>query len=152
VSHFVGRALRLITSEADCYPIPGARVSVPLNDRTGRLMWTGCYELELVTFLQAMLGPGSTRRLRGVRYGMADHGCGFCSGSSGDREALSVALEEVLSDGLIRYRLCESRRRAQLHHFSWNAIASRYADTLVRRDETSSARTIADSTVGTRAR
>ena len=60
VSHFVGGMLRLITSEAYCYPVPGARVSVHLNDRIGRLMWTGCYELELVTFLQAMLGPGST--------------------------------------------------------------------------------------------
>jgi FkbM family methyltransferase len=60
LSHFVGGMLKLITSEADCYPVPGARVSVPLNDRIGRLMWTGCYELELVTFLQCMLGPGST--------------------------------------------------------------------------------------------
>ena len=77
---------------------------------------------------------------------------GFVPVRLGDREALSVALEEVLSDGLLRDRLCESSRRAQLRHFSWNAIASRYADTLVRRGETSSARTIADTTVGTRAR
>ena len=118
MSHFVGRALRLITSEADCYPIPGARVSVPLNDRTGRLMWTGCYELELVTFLQAMLGPGSTRRLRGVRYGMADHGCGFCSGSSGDREALSVALEEVLSDGLLSLQALRKQAPRAVASFS----------------------------------
>ena len=49
---------------------------------------------------------------------------------SGDREALSGALEKVLSDDALRNALCQRSRRAQEQYFSWNAIAARYADTL----------------------
>ena len=48
----------------------------------------------------------------------------------GDREALSGALEKVLSDTALRNALCQRSRRAQEQYFSWRAIAARYADTL----------------------
>jgi glycosyltransferase involved in cell wall biosynthesis len=70
----------------------------------------------------------------------------------GDREALSVALEKVLSDDPLRGELCERSRRAQLQYFSWNAIASRYSDALIGQGETSSARAIADTAVVARTR
>jgi glycosyltransferase involved in cell wall biosynthesis len=48
----------------------------------------------------------------------------------GDREALSVALQKVLSNPALRTSLAERSRRAQEQHFSWRAIAARYADVL----------------------
>lgn len=54
----LGGLLNWFTPEADCHPVRGARVRVSLGDRIGRLMWTGCYEAELVTFLRSMLDPG----------------------------------------------------------------------------------------------
>jgi glycosyltransferase involved in cell wall biosynthesis len=48
----------------------------------------------------------------------------------GDREALSVALQNVLSNPALRASLAERSRRAQEQHFSWRAIAARYADVL----------------------
>jgi glycosyltransferase involved in cell wall biosynthesis len=77
---------------------------------------------------------------------------GFVPVPLGDREALSVALEKVLSDDPLRGELRERSRRAQLQHFSWNAIASRYSDTLLGHGETSSARAVADTGVVARTR
>jgi glycosyltransferase involved in cell wall biosynthesis len=48
----------------------------------------------------------------------------------GDREALSVALQKVLSNPALRTSLAERSRRAQEQHFSWRAIAARYVDVL----------------------
>jgi glycosyltransferase involved in cell wall biosynthesis len=48
----------------------------------------------------------------------------------GDVEALSVALRKVLSNPALRTSLAERSRRAQEQHFSWRAIAARYADVL----------------------
>jgi glycosyltransferase involved in cell wall biosynthesis len=50
----------------------------------------------------------------------------------GDREALSEALERVLTDDALRASLGERSRRAQAQYFCWSAIASRYADALCR--------------------
>jgi hypothetical protein len=49
-----------------------------------------------------------------------------------DREALSEALERVLTDDALRASLSERSRRAQAQYFCWPAIASRYADALGR--------------------
>ena len=48
----------------------------------------------------------------------------------GDREALSIALEKVLTDDALRTSLAERSRRAYAQYFSWRAIAARYAEAL----------------------
>jgi glycosyltransferase involved in cell wall biosynthesis len=53
----------------------------------------------------------------------------------GDREALSTALERVLTDSALRGSLTERSRRAYAQYFSWHAIAARYADALGNRAE-----------------
>jgi glycosyltransferase involved in cell wall biosynthesis len=55
----------------------------------------------------------------------------------GDREALSAALESVLTDGALRVSLAERSRRAYAQHFSWRGIAAQYADVLGKRAEES---------------
>jgi|SRR5208282_5786147 FkbM family methyltransferase len=57
---WMGGVASRFTPDADCYPVAGARVSVSLNDRIGRWMWAGCYELELVTLLRQVLDVGMT--------------------------------------------------------------------------------------------
>jgi FkbM family methyltransferase len=56
----MGEIASRFTPEAACHPVRGARVIVPLNDRVGRMMWTGCYEPELVALLRQVLAPGTT--------------------------------------------------------------------------------------------
>jgi FkbM family methyltransferase len=58
VTELLSGLLHPLAPEADCHPVPGARLRISLGDRIGRLMWTGCYETELVAFLQSMLEPG----------------------------------------------------------------------------------------------
>jgi FkbM family methyltransferase len=58
LTNTVGSIASRFTSEADCNPVRGARVTVPLSERIGRLMWTGCYETELVSLLKEVLCPG----------------------------------------------------------------------------------------------
>ena len=53
----------------------------------------------------------------------------------GDREALAVALETVLSDGPFRRTLAERSRQAQEKYFSWAAIAERFVAELQARDK-----------------
>ncbi len=53
----------------------------------------------------------------------------------GDHEALSAALERVLTDDALRAALAERSRRAYAQYFSWHAIAARYADVLGHRAE-----------------
>lgn len=48
----------------------------------------------------------------------------------GDREALGVALEKILTDETFRRSLAARSVRAQEQYFSWPAIAARYAATL----------------------
>ncbi len=60
LTNWMGKIASRFVLEADCHPVPGARVIVSLNDRVGRLMWTGCYEPELVAFLRQVLDPGTT--------------------------------------------------------------------------------------------
>jgi len=60
LTNWMGEMASRFAPEADCHPVPGARVSVSLNDRIGRLMWTGCYEPELVALLRQVLDPGTT--------------------------------------------------------------------------------------------
>jgi len=60
LTNWVGELASWFTPDADCHPVAGARVNVLLNDRIGRLMWTGCYELELVALLGQVLDPGMT--------------------------------------------------------------------------------------------
>lgn len=48
----------------------------------------------------------------------------------GDRDALSTALERVLTDSALRGSLADRSRRAYAQYFSWRAIAARYADAL----------------------
>jgi glycosyltransferase involved in cell wall biosynthesis len=55
---------------------------------------------------------------------------GILSVPLGDREALSEALERVLSNNELRSALCQRSRRAQEQYFSWSAIAARYAEAL----------------------
>jgi len=55
----MGKMVSWFVPEADCHPVPGARVIVSLNDRVERLMWTGCYEPELVALL--IIGKCSIR-------------------------------------------------------------------------------------------
>lgn len=58
LTNTIGSIASRFTSEADCNPVKGALVTVPLSERIGRLMWTGCYETELVSLLKAVLSPG----------------------------------------------------------------------------------------------
>jgi FkbM family methyltransferase len=58
LANLVGGVAGRLTPEADCQPVPGACVTVSLNDRIGRMMWAGCYERELLTILRHMLTPG----------------------------------------------------------------------------------------------
>ena len=60
LTNWMGKTASGFVREADCHPVPGARVIVSLNDRVGRLMWTGCYEPELVALLRKVLDPGMT--------------------------------------------------------------------------------------------
>ena len=55
---------------------------------------------------------------------------GILSVPVGNREALSMGLERVLSDPALRISLAGRSRRAQEQYFSWRAIAARYADAL----------------------
>jgi glycosyltransferase involved in cell wall biosynthesis len=55
---------------------------------------------------------------------------GILSVPFGDREALSAALEKVLSDDPLRASLAERSRCAQEKYFSWPAIANRFAQAL----------------------
>jgi FkbM family methyltransferase len=54
----MGGIARQFSSEAECNPIKGASVTISLDQRIGRLMWTGCYETELVSLLREVLSPG----------------------------------------------------------------------------------------------
>jgi FkbM family methyltransferase len=57
LTNAVGSMASRFTSEADCNPVKGACVTVALSERIGRLMWTGCYEPELVLLLTEVLDP-----------------------------------------------------------------------------------------------
>ena len=54
---------------------------------------------------------------------------------AGDREALAMAVEQVLLDDSFRRTLAERSRRAHREYFSWPAIARRYAGALRNPDE-----------------
>ena len=60
LTNWAGSIARRFTPEVDCQPVSGARVTVSLGDRIGRMMWTGCYESELVDLLRQMLDPAMT--------------------------------------------------------------------------------------------
>jgi FkbM family methyltransferase len=60
LTNWMGEIVSRFAPEADCHPVPGARVIVSLLDRIGRMMWTGCYEPELVALLRHVLVPGTT--------------------------------------------------------------------------------------------
>lgn len=60
LTNWIGEIAGQFTCEADCNPVKGASVTVPLSERIGRLMWTGCYETELVSLLREVVGPGMT--------------------------------------------------------------------------------------------
>jgi FkbM family methyltransferase len=60
LTNWMGGIASRFTSDADCHPVKGARVIVSLNDRIGRMMWMGCYELGLVALLSKILRPGMT--------------------------------------------------------------------------------------------
>lgn len=60
LTNWAGRIASWFASEVDCQPVPGARVTISLSDRIGRMMWTGCYEPELVALLRQVLDPGTT--------------------------------------------------------------------------------------------
>ena len=60
LTNWMGGMASRFTPEAECHPVPGARVVVSLGDRIGRLMWTGCYERELVELLRRVLDAGMT--------------------------------------------------------------------------------------------
>ena len=60
LTNWIGKVVSWFVPEADCHPVPGGRVIVSLNDRVGRLMWTSCYEPELVALLRKVLDPGMT--------------------------------------------------------------------------------------------
>ena len=77
---------------------------------------------------------------------------GLVSVSQGDREALSLGLERILSDPALRISLAERSRRAQEKYFSWRAIAARYADALGESREATSAQVIAEHAVVARTR
>jgi glycosyltransferase involved in cell wall biosynthesis len=55
---------------------------------------------------------------------------GIVTATLGDRDALSAALERVLSDDALRASLAERSRLAQKKYFSWNAIANQFAHAL----------------------
>jgi glycosyltransferase involved in cell wall biosynthesis len=77
---------------------------------------------------------------------------GILSVPMGDREALSAALERVLTDGVIRESLADRSRRAHAQYFSWHAIAARFADALGKRSEESAGSTAAEQAVMARTR
>jgi FkbM family methyltransferase len=58
LANLVGGMACELTAEADCQPVPGACVTVPLSDRIGRMMWAGCYERELLEILRHVLTSG----------------------------------------------------------------------------------------------
>ena len=60
LTNWAGGIASRFTPEVDCQPIPGALVTVSLGDRIGRLMWTRCYEPELIELLKQVLGPAMT--------------------------------------------------------------------------------------------
>jgi Glycosyl transferases group 1 len=57
---------------------------------------------------------------------------GILAVPSGDRKALAVALENVLSDAALRGALAERSRNAQQKYFSWQAISRLFLDSLGR--------------------
>jgi hypothetical protein len=69
-----------------------------------------------------------------------------------DREALSTALENVLTNGELRASLAERSRKAYAQYFSWHAIAGRYAYVLGGHAEGSAGRVVAEPTVVARTR
>lgn len=60
LTNWAGGIARRFVEEVDCQPVLGARVTVSLSDRIGRMMWTGCYEPELVELLRLVLDPAMT--------------------------------------------------------------------------------------------
>ncbi|MGB8541382.1 MAG: FkbM family methyltransferase [Candidatus Acidiferrales bacterium] len=57
LTNSLGSIASRFTPEADCNPVEGAHVTVSLSERIGRLMWTGCYEMELLFLLKEVLAP-----------------------------------------------------------------------------------------------
>jgi glycosyltransferase involved in cell wall biosynthesis len=70
----------------------------------------------------------------------------------GNREALSAALDSVLTDNALRESLSERSRRAYALYFSWHAIAARYADALGRHVEESASKMAAEPVAAARMR
>jgi hypothetical protein len=64
---------------------------------------------------------------------------GILSAPIGNREALSAALESVLTNSALRASLAERSRLAYAQYFSWHAIAARFADALGKGTEDSTA-------------
>ena len=60
LTNWGGGIARRFVEEVDCQPVLGARVTVSLSDRIGRMMRTGCYEPELVELLRLVLDLAMT--------------------------------------------------------------------------------------------
>ena len=71
---------------------------------------------------------------------------GILSAPFGDREALSAALERVLSDEVLRGSLAERSRHAHEKYFSWTAIAGRFVSALRGEGEPPSRRDALETT------
>lgn len=79
----LGNVCSRVTPEVDCFPAPGARVSVALSDRVQKLMWAGCYERELIAFLRSILSDGKVYLDVGAHIGYFAVFAGFLVGETG---------------------------------------------------------------------
>jgi len=83
LANWLGGIAGGFTPEANCAPVPGARVTVSLSDRIGRMMWAGCYEPELLGLLRRVLGAGMTFVDVGAQIGYFSAAAAALVGSSG---------------------------------------------------------------------
>jgi FkbM family methyltransferase len=96
-----------LTPEVDCQPVPGARVTVSLNDRIGKMMWAGCYERELLAILRHVLVSGTTFVDVGAQVGYFSIAGAALVGSSGAVYSFEPDLE------------CFSRLSRNAQAFPW---------------------------------
>jgi FkbM family methyltransferase len=73
--------------------VPGARVTVSLNDRIGRMMWAGCYECELLTVLRHVLVSEMTFVDVGAQIGYFSMAAAALVGPSGVVHSFEPDLE-----------------------------------------------------------
>jgi len=82
-ANLLGQMASRVSTEAYCFPAPGAPVAIRLTERIERLMWASCYERELVAILSRILETGMVFLDVGAHIGYFSALAGFLVGTTG---------------------------------------------------------------------